>query len=371
MAKSGVRSGHEQPLEELRLRPEDRLLVVAAHPDDDVIAAGGLLQRALSAGTAIDVAFATDGENNPWAQRASEHRFLVSAADRPRFGARRRAEALAALAQLGVDGARVRFLGLPDQTLTRLLVEAPAQTVGRLRAMLQARQPSVVVGPSAADLHPDHSALAVLLRLALAGHTDATGPQELAYVVHNPALRHHPTAAFRLALGESEQRRKREAILCHATQLHLRGPWLRSFAAGAEEFAAVPWPVSAPHPVSAVRSSPAGDLVATVSTHPRIRSYGARTLLLLAESEAGGLRSFSCSLPAWSREVPVFASAATSVVAHGRFAGSALAGELHLPADLLAGCRRVFLKLERRFGFFDEAGWQELSLPPTHPGNRQ
>ena len=45
---------------------QDRLLVVAPHPDDETIAAGGLIQSALHAGAAVRVLFATDGDNNPW-----------------------------------------------------------------------------------------------------------------------------------------------------------------------------------------------------------------------------------------------------------------------------------------------------------------
>ncbi len=45
------------------------------------------------------------------------------------------------------------------------------------------------------------------------------------------------------------------------------------------------------------------------------------------------------------------------------FAGGPFGGDVRVPASLLAGARRVFVKLERRFGFFDEAGWLELPFP--------
>ncbi|MCB1569830.1 MAG: PIG-L family deacetylase, partial [Xanthomonadales bacterium] len=53
----------------LELRDSDRLLVVVPHPDDETLATGGLIQRALLAGAALRVVFATDGDNNPWPQR--------------------------------------------------------------------------------------------------------------------------------------------------------------------------------------------------------------------------------------------------------------------------------------------------------------
>jgi len=48
------------------------------------------------------------------------------------------------------------------------------------------------------------------------------------------------------------------------------------------------------------------------------------------------------------------------------------AGTISLPEHLLNGASRVFLKLERRFGFFDEAGWLELPHPALQAmGNRR
>jgi LmbE family N-acetylglucosaminyl deacetylase len=54
------------------LSPTDRLLVVAPHPDDETLGAGGLLQRAAARGAAVRLCYATSGENNPWAQAAFE-----------------------------------------------------------------------------------------------------------------------------------------------------------------------------------------------------------------------------------------------------------------------------------------------------------
>jgi hypothetical protein len=36
--------------------------------------------------------------------------------------------------------------------------------------------------------------------------------------------------------------------------------------------------------------------------------------------------------------------------------------ELGMPAASLAGARRAYVKLERRFGFFDESGWHPITL---------
>src|SRR5262249_25752844 len=99
-----------------------RVMVFAPHPDDETLATGGLLQQVIAIGGEIRVVFATDGDNNPWPQRVSERRWQISLADRLRWGERRRAEALSALAHLGVPASSARFLGYPDQGLTSLLL---------------------------------------------------------------------------------------------------------------------------------------------------------------------------------------------------------------------------------------------------------
>jgi hypothetical protein len=43
--------------------------------------------------------------------------------------------------------------------------------------------------------------------------------------------------------------------------------------------------------------------------------------------------------------------------------GNAFAGELAIPMDIFSPVHALFVKLERRSWFFDEAGW--LEIPPT------
>ena len=62
----------ERMLRESRL-PLEKTLIIAPHPDDESIAAAGLMQRALAAGGDVRVLFVTDGDNNPWPLR-----FLVN-----------------------------------------------------------------------------------------------------------------------------------------------------------------------------------------------------------------------------------------------------------------------------------------------------
>src|SRR5437016_2322622 len=100
------------------LAVSDRLLLFAPHPDDESLAAAGLLQRAASLGAHARLVFATNGDNNIWAQRYIERRWRIDQADRFRWGALRQQEAGAAIKamQLGKQ-VSVRFLNLPDQAI--------------------------------------------------------------------------------------------------------------------------------------------------------------------------------------------------------------------------------------------------------------
>src|SRR5438046_1313541 len=101
--------------------------------------------------------------------RSSSHRHCSPArgllSRRParlRWGARRRREALAALAALNVSPRQAVFFGLPDHGLTALLLTAREPSVALLAAEIAAWSPTIVVAPSYRDRHPDHSALAIL-----------------------------------------------------------------------------------------------------------------------------------------------------------------------------------------------------------------
>ncbi len=117
-----------------------RAVVVAPHPDDEVLGVGGLLAVLAAAGTQVDLLAVTDGE-------ASHPGGSVPP---PELARRRRAETCAALDALAVP-ARVRHLHLPDggrDALTEPVAEALALRPG-----------DWLLGPWIADGHPDHEAV--------------------------------------------------------------------------------------------------------------------------------------------------------------------------------------------------------------------
>ena len=214
----------------LTFRASDRLLVFAPHPDDETIATGELIQLAIAAGAAVRVVFATDGDNNPWPQRWVERRWRIDAAARARWGARRRAEAQAALARLGVPADAARFLGWPDLGLTGLL-ERDDAAIEMIAAEASAFAPTHVAAPSLHDRHPDHGALRVIVELAL--RKARVSCECLGFVVHGRAS---DAGEWRLPRDAERHRRKIEALMAHTSQMQLSRERLLRWADQSETF---------------------------------------------------------------------------------------------------------------------------------------
>jgi len=108
LARMGIRGKSELFLPRLIERPEaNRVLVLAPHPDDDVVGCGGTLRKHVQAEDDVMVAYLTDGSRGSTDLRESLH--LVS---------RRKDEAQKAAAVLGIK--KLKFLGFQDTKLQYL-----------------------------------------------------------------------------------------------------------------------------------------------------------------------------------------------------------------------------------------------------------
>lgn len=239
----------------LAFGPASRLLVVAPHPDDETIAAAGLMQQARGAGAEVRVWLLTDGDNNPWPQRWAERRWRIDGAARQRWGGRRRAESAAALQQLGFDAVKtLQPFGWPDGGLTDRFIADPAGLVATLAAGLRTFSPTDLVIPAATDRHPDHGMAGLLMILA----TGQAGlaPRILSYRVHGGRL---PDAALLQELGDGQWAAKQQATAAYASQLLLTGSRLRRMAGRREAFLADPfWPWPGRLPAIRLEPGPGG-----------------------------------------------------------------------------------------------------------------
>ena len=119
---------------------EDRVLCIAPHPDDELIACGGVLALHAQRGDAVRVV-------------------VLSSSTDPVQAKVREGECRRGLEELGVDD--VRFLGAPDGAL-----DEHAALDEELRGLIAEFEPSLIYAPSPFEQHPDHrAAFASLARL--------------------------------------------------------------------------------------------------------------------------------------------------------------------------------------------------------------
>ncbi|MET0789795.1 MAG: bifunctional PIG-L family deacetylase/class I SAM-dependent methyltransferase [Cellulomonas sp.] len=124
-------------------RPAGRTVVVAAHPDDETLGAGGLLAELAAAGRPAEVVVVTDGSaSHPGSPTLGG----------PALADRRAEEVRRAVAILSPDSP-VTLLGHPDGAVR----EARGAVTDDLRRLLtHGEQPGTIVAPWRGDGHRDH-----------------------------------------------------------------------------------------------------------------------------------------------------------------------------------------------------------------------
>jgi LmbE family N-acetylglucosaminyl deacetylase len=135
-----------------------RALIVAPHPDDESLGCGGLLAILANQRADVTVVFVTDGGASHLHSRAWP---------RERLAAQRRAEAHAALFELGLSGAERIFLNLRDADMPLPGSEEWRNTVAVMSGVLEKRSPELVVVPWRRDPHCDHRASWLITRDAI------------------------------------------------------------------------------------------------------------------------------------------------------------------------------------------------------------
>ena len=115
----------------------ETILAVVAHPDDEVLGAGGTLARHVTNGDAVHIVFLTDG---------------VGARGDDKAAAERRAKA-ARLAAARLGAREPHFLGFPDNRLDQIDLLDITQAIERI---IEMTAPSTIYTHHAGDLNIDH-----------------------------------------------------------------------------------------------------------------------------------------------------------------------------------------------------------------------
>jgi LmbE family N-acetylglucosaminyl deacetylase len=285
-AQSSSDIGAVPPLD-LTISAATRLMVVSPHPDDETLAAAGLMRRVVSSGGAVHVVWMTSGDGFPEGVETAEGIAHPRPQDFRSYGRIREGEARAAVAVLGVKGQALTFLGFPDEGLCELAstylsakaraFESPfterisppltEQVIRGVRyrgtdlrrelgRLVVAFAPTVMVTVHPEDDHPDHCSTHIFVREALdALAAQGRGrPLLLHYLIHyahwplseDAGIGHElrPPGGFpitegrwtSLALTQDEMIAKKEALLQYHSQMLVMGRFMQGFARSNELF---------------------------------------------------------------------------------------------------------------------------------------
>ena len=270
---------------ELTLKPDDRILVLAPHPDDETLSSGGLIQQAQALGLPMHVTFLTNGDNNEWAYSLFRGAISLDPTSVLESGLVRQQEARNATAALGLKPEEVTFLGYPDfgtlriwldhwrgrEPLRAMMTERNAvpyksalspnapyrgeSILADLTTVLRDFKPTKIIVSDSGDQNPDHQALYLFTRVALWNLRDEIDPEIYSSLVHYgrfPAPRGllkdaplEPPANFDvgdiwhvLPLTPAQIDQKLTALQQHKTQWDASSRYLESFVRSNELFAA-------------------------------------------------------------------------------------------------------------------------------------
>lgn len=282
-----ITTGEELSIPGLELSPRDRILVLAPHPDDEVIGCAGVIQKAVQMNLPLRIAFLTYGDNYQWSFMVYRKHLVLNPEAMKKMGLIRHKEAVAAAGILGVSPGSLVFLGYPDYRTLNIwyshwgdagpargmftrVAEVPYENAMRpgtsykgeeivndLKTILREFRPTKVFLSHPADHQPDHRALYLFARIALWDMEEEMDIQTYPYLVHfkrwpdpkgyrpeesltPPGLLSGKISWSGYALTPGEIACKETALKAHTTQYKADSKYLVSFIRSSELFGDFP-----------------------------------------------------------------------------------------------------------------------------------
>ena len=198
----------------------DRILVISPHPDDEIIAAGGLIQNAIQDKATLRIAEITDG--NKHGLKDLRYQELKDA-----------------VALLGVNAQEISFLNFPDGLAKNYIPEIQ----NNLSQIISQFKPTILVYPYGLDEHPDHKAVHAAVENIIQKSNIAVTRYQ--YLVHYPRYPrpggYQPnnfllpmlktidftTSWSQLPVNGNEEQAKHMALNQYRSQLSAKNPVLR------------------------------------------------------------------------------------------------------------------------------------------------
>jgi len=268
---------------------EDKVLILAPHPDDEAIGTCGVIQKALKCGAEVKVVCYTNGDSNELSFIVYEKRLTFKKAEFLHMGEVRRRETMRAMVYNGVKPENIIFLGYPDfgtlEIFTKywgntapyrglftkvskvsyyeaMSVNAPylGESILRdIKKVILDFKPTKIFVSHPADTNRDHKSLYLFLQVAL---WDIEGrinePEILPYLVHvihwpiprgyNPDMELNAPDSLadsdiiwkRLLLTGEEVKKKHDTVSFYRSQIQYSPKYLYTFARNNELFGDFP-----------------------------------------------------------------------------------------------------------------------------------
>jgi len=265
----------------LSVAKNDRILILAPHPDDEVLAAGGIIQKAVDVGAQVKILYVTEGEHNPIALMMYEKKIPLKNKQRQfiQLGDIRRQESIEAAGVLGLDKQHLVFLDYPDSGTRKIFTgywgegneyrdsltglcrveERESMTLNApyigdavladIESVIKEFKPTKIFCSHPLDQHRDHIAAYLFLKIALLElQNEIQKPEIYLYVVHYRSwpvpAGFHPDKMLSLPnkiakldltwfsshLNLQEAEEKRQAIMKFRSQVAYSKNYLLSFA---------------------------------------------------------------------------------------------------------------------------------------------
>jgi LmbE family N-acetylglucosaminyl deacetylase len=272
----------------------DRIVVVAPHPDDEVLGCGGLIQQAVAAGAEIHVVLMTNGDGSQLSLIFGERKLPWRPGAYVDLGRKRQQESRTALALQGLEARSIHYLGYPNAGLLAMWrpehwrysdpYQSPythvsfspypssftpgapycgQQVLADLLTILRQVRPTAIFVTHPKDIHPDHWATCCFVRYALAslavgGASWARETKVYGYLIHWPrypqpvglapsryllppsSLSGRDAGWFRLSLTAEQVKRKMQGIRTYGSQEPRFDRLMLSFARRNESFEILP-----------------------------------------------------------------------------------------------------------------------------------
>lgn len=262
---------------------DDRILILAPHPDDEVLGCGGIIQKAQKLNLPLKIVFFTYGDNNEWSFWVYRKHPVIFSKSVQGMGLVRHNEAIEADKVLGLLPEQLIFLGYPDfgtlniwyshwnerPPFKSMLSKARAvpyknafrpgalykgeEVLRDLTAIFEEFKPTKIFLSHPADHNVDHRALYLFTNVALWDIGMEPRAELYPFLIHYklwPQPRgHHPQEKLFppdlykkeiswaiSVLNADELKLKENALKKHHSQFQTAAPYLDAFVRGNELF---------------------------------------------------------------------------------------------------------------------------------------